>query len=70
MRTDAHRARKADLRLEGRAGRDEFAFHHITRFIGAQVLSADQMPRSSRKRSIGASVNCIACKIDIITAPI
>jgi hypothetical protein len=27
MRADAHRAREADFRLEGRAGRDEFAFH-------------------------------------------
>ena len=28
--------------------------HYITRFSRLQPLSADQMPRSSRKRSIGA----------------
>src|SRR4029079_5483182 len=51
---DPHRAREADHRLKFRAGGDQFALHHITFFERPQPLSADQMPRSSRKRSIGA----------------
>src|SRR5262249_13525475 len=52
--TDAHCTRKADRWLESRAGRNKFAIHHITFLTRPQVLSADQMPRSSRNRSIGA----------------